>query len=500
VGGPSGGTVVALGTSQTFNVPNGQVVITVNDPTVTEGSNGQNASGAVDVVTADIRVGPSGPSAPTARAKLLPLKVSAAVPAGGIDCVPPAPVLNQPANNSTTADTTPTFTGTARPNANVDIFIDGNAIGTTPADNAGDFSFTPNTPLTSGVHLATARQTTEGGTSQPSAANNVTIVGPPVLQNPADGSATNDTTPTFTGTTLPGAQVDVLVDGNPIGTATANSAGGFSFTPTTALTPGDHQYRAKATLNGATSGLSNVHDFAVDLAAPAAPTLNRPADGSVTRDTTPTFIGTAEPGADVEIFVDGNSIGGTTANGNGDFSFTPTAPLAAGPHEAFVGATDPAGNDSPQSNTNGFRIDIEDPDAPGITSPGEGSTTTDTTPTITGSAEPGGRVIVYVDGEAVGSTTADGNGKFSFTLPHALSLGDHEVRAVAVDEAGNRSAASDPLSFEVLAAEANAGGQNNQLGQTGGPQGWLPVAGALGLLVGGSILLLARWRRRSSQA
>ena len=173
--------------------------------------------------------------------------------------------------------------------------------------------------------------------------------------------------------------------------------------------------------------------------------------------------------------------------------------MAPGEHEAFAGATDAAGNDSPQSNTNGFRIDIEDPAAPGITSPGEGSTTTDTTPTITGSAEPGSRVIIYVDGEAVGSTTADGNGKFSFTLPDALSLGEHEVSAVAIDEAGNRSAVSDPVSFGVLAAEANAGGQN-QLGDTGGPQGWLPVAGALGLLVGGSILLLARRRRRTTRA
>ena len=115
---------------------------------------------------------------------------------------------------------------------------------------------------------------------------------------------------------------------------------------------------------------SNVHDFVVDTAAPAAPTLNRPADGEVTDDPTPTFTGSAEPGAEVEIFVDGTSIGTTSANGGGAFSFTPTAPLADGPHEAFVGATDAAGNDSPPSNTNAFRVDTEAPAAPVITSPG----------------------------------------------------------------------------------------------------------------------------------
>ncbi len=159
----------------------------------------------------------------------------------------------------------------------------------------------------------------------------------------------------------------------------------------------------------------------------------------------------------MEIFVDGNSIGSTTANGNGDFSFTPTTPLAPGEHEAFVGATDAAGNDSPPSNTNGFRIDTDDPAAPAITSPPDGGTTTDPTPTITGTAEPGSQVLIIVDGEQVGSTTADEDGKFSFTLPDALSLGEHVLRAIAVDAAGNRSDASDPVSFGVLAASAGIG-------------------------------------------
>jgi hypothetical protein len=202
----------------------------------------------------------------------------------------------------------------------------------------------------------------------------------------------------------------------------------------------------------------------------------------------------------VEIFVDGNSIGTTTANGDGDFSFTPTTPLAPGTHEAFVGATDPAGNDSPQSNTNGFVIDTDDPAAPGISSPGDGGNTTDRTPTITGTAEPGSHVIIYIDGEQVGSTVADEDGNFSFTVPDALSLGDHKVSAVAVDEAGNRSEASDPVSFGVLAAEADAGGGQNQLGQTGGPQGWLPAVGLLGVLAGAGILAVTRWRRRGNQA
>ena len=428
LGGPPGGTVIGLGNSQTFTVPGGQVVVTVNQPTVTESPNGQTATASVAVVTAEVTVGSVSSPQATSTVDLLPLRVSAVAPPGGIDCQPP----------------------------------------------------------------------------------------PPVLETPADGSATNDTTPTFTGLTFPGAQVDIFVDGNPIGTTTANSSGNFTFTPGSPLALGNHQARANAQVNGETSALSDINDFAIDVTAPAAPTLNKPADGEVTNDRTPTFTGRAEPGADVEVFVDGDSIGTTTANGNGDFSFTPTASLAAGPHEAFVGATDPAGNDSPQSNTNGFRIDTEDPAAPGITSPAEGGSTGDSTPTITGTAEPGSEVIIRIDGDKVGSTTADANGNFSFTVSDALSPGEYEVSAIAVDEGGNRSAASDPVSFGVLGTGAegdddddddqdedqNSGqnsGQNNGLAQTGGVQGWLPIAGGLSLLTGASILTASRWRRRRSQ-
>jgi hypothetical protein len=79
---------------------------------------------------------------------------------------------------------------------------------------------------------------------------------PPVLSTPADGSTSTDTTPTFTGTAVPGAKVDILVDGNLIGTSTADPDGNFSFTPGMSLAPGKHQAAARARANGVTSGPS----------------------------------------------------------------------------------------------------------------------------------------------------------------------------------------------------------------------------------------------------
>ena len=233
--GPSAPATLAPGESVNYTTAVGQVVVTANEPAVTESSDGRTATGSVSVVTVDIIVGSGTSQLATARVHLLPLRASAVAPDGGIDCAPPAPVLVTPADGSTLTDTTPTFTGTAIPDAEVGIFLDGNLIGDTTANGAGDFSFTSGTSIPSGDYAASARASVNGATSGPSNINAITILGPPVLDDPADGTVTNDTTPTFAGTTLPGAQVDILVDGNPIGTTTANGAGDFSFTPGTPI-------------------------------------------------------------------------------------------------------------------------------------------------------------------------------------------------------------------------------------------------------------------------
>ena len=246
--GPSAATTLHPGESVSYTTAVGQAVITMNEPTVTESSNGRTATGSVTVVRVDLIVGSGTSPLAMARVDLLPLRASAVAPDGGIDCAPPPPVLNTPTNGSTITDTTPTFTGVgAVPGADVDILVDGNPIGTTMANSAGNFSFTPGTAISSGDHQASARAVVNGATSAPSNVNDFTILTPPVLVDPADGSATSDTTPTFAGTTLPGAQVDILVDGNPLGTTTANSVGGFSFTPAVhRFRPGTHQAWAKA--------------------------------------------------------------------------------------------------------------------------------------------------------------------------------------------------------------------------------------------------------------
>ncbi|WP_284336520.1 Ig-like domain-containing protein, partial [Comamonas sp. NoAH] len=79
---------------------------------------------------------------------------------------------------------------------------------------------------------------------------------------------------------------------------------------------------------------------------------------------------------------------------------------------------------------------------------GDAQATNDTTPTLMGTAKPGSVVTIYDNGKLLGSTTADGDGKWSFTPTEPLTDGDHELTAVATDDAGS-SDPSTPHSIEV---------------------------------------------------
>ena len=525
-------TTVNAGATQTFTVPGGQVQITANQPTVTEAATGQSATGSLTVVTAQVTVGTAAVPVSTSTVDLLPLTAAATAPAGGIDCPPAAPVLTTPADGSTTTDTTPTFKGTAIPGSTVQISVDGNPIGTTTANGAGNFTFTPTTALPLGQRSAVAQATVNGAPSPDSNTNAFTIradttaPAAPTLTAPADGSTTKDTTPPFTGTAEPGSSVEVFVDGKSIGTDTADAAGNYRVTPKKALSDGPHQAYAVATDDaGNASGQSNTNAFTVL----GAPTLTTPADGSTTTDTTPTFTGTAAPGSTVQISVDGNPIGTTAADGNGDFTFTPTTPLDPGRRTATATAT-AGGVTSDPSDGNTFTVDTTGPATPVITSPSDGTITEDPTPPIRGTADPSTTVAVIVDGQQVGTTTTDPNGNFSFTPTKPLDPGVHDITAIATDAAGNASDPADPVVILVTDAGGSGGGNGGggnggggnggggnggggnggganggpaapvfdtaaRLASTGGPGLWVGLLAALALVGGGATLLVSRRRR-----
>ncbi|HIE1897063.1 TPA: Ig-like domain-containing protein, partial [Pseudomonas aeruginosa] len=322
-----------------------------------------------------------------------------------VDAVAPATPVVNPSNGTT-------LSGTAEPGATVTLTDgNGNPIGQVIADGSGNWSFTPGTPLPNGT-VVNATASDPSGNASPPASVTVDAVAPatPVV-NPSNGT-------TLSGTAEPGATV-TLTDGNgnPIGQVTADGSGNWSFTPSTPLANGTVVNATATDASGNTSPGSSV---TVDSVAPATPVVN-PSNGT-------TLSGTAEPGATVTLTDgNGNPIGQVTADGSGNWSFTPSTPLADGT-VVNATATDPAGNTSGQGSTT---VDGVAPATPTVNLSNGSS--------LSGTAEPGSTVILTDgNGNPIAEVTADGSGNWTYTPSTPIANGT-VVNVVAQDAAGNSS-------------------------------------------------------------
>ncbi|WP_273660166.1 Ig-like domain-containing protein, partial [Pseudomonas aeruginosa] len=369
-----------------------------------------------------------------------------------VDAVAPATPVVNPSNGTT-------LSGTAEPGATVTLTDgNGNPIGQVTADGSGNWTYTPSTPIANGTVVNVVAEDAAGNSSPPATVTVDSSAPPAPVINPSNGVV-------ISGTAEAGATVTLTdAGGNPIGQVTADGSGNWSFTPGTPLANGTV---IVATATDPTGNTGPQAATTVDSVAPAAPVVN-PSNGT-------TISGTAEAGAKV-ILTDGNGnpIGETTADGSGNWTFTPATPLANGTVVNAV-AQDPAGNTGPQGSTT---VDAVAPNTP-VVNPSNGNL-------LNGTAEPGSTVtLTDGNGNPIGQTTADGSGNWSFTPGSQLPNGT-VVNVTASDAAGNTSPPAtttvdsslpsipqvDPSNGSVISGTADAGntiiitdGNGNPIGQ-----------------------------------
>jgi len=230
--------------------------------------------------------------------------------------IPDPPIITSPTEGSTVFNPI-TVTGTAEPNALVELFASGGFSTTTTADSNGNWSANLLIAL-SGVYTLTATQTTSGGTSAVSTAITVTLSPPaPTITSPANNARLLAEPFTVTGTSFPFATIDLFRGFTIlISTTTADSNGNWSANVPTLIIQ-LHPLTATQTENGVTSPASEILSIAV---IPNPPTITIPINSATVFTNPFTVTGTADPNALVELFNGTAALGTTTADSNGDWS------------------------------------------------------------------------------------------------------------------------------------------------------------------------------------
>jgi Bacterial Ig-like domain len=402
-----------------------------------------------------------------------------------------APVVSLDALPAITADSTPALSGAAGTEAGdlseVSVAVysgleaTGTPVRTVIATRSGG-SWTATAPtLADGTYTAQAEQADGAGNTGRSAASTFTVdsAAPAVsVSSPAAGSATRDPTPAYSGGAGDGpgdgGTITLRVysgpsaTGSPVQTLSASRSGAsWSVTGSAPLPDGVYTVRAAQSDAANNTGQSSAVTFAVDTTGPT-PSVAAPAAGTRTNDATPHYAGGAGDAAGdggsvaVRVYAGSGTAGAvvetlTAPRSGSSWAVDADSALADGVYTVVATQSDTAGNTG-TSDPVVFAVDTAGA-AVSISSPANGGSTNDTTPSYAGVAgdDPGDEATITVDVHpgATDSTApvqtltaqrAGGIWSVSGTSP--LTDGVYTVRAIQRDSAGNATV-SDPVTFTV---------------------------------------------------
>ncbi|SUG02757.1 Ig domain-containing protein [Salmonella enterica subsp. enterica serovar Hartford] len=165
---------------------------------------------------------------------------------------------------------------------------------------------------------------------------------------------------------------------------------------------------------------------------------------NVTNSTLPTFIGVAEPGSTVSIYLGLKHLGEVIVAKDGTWSYTLTTPLKDGEYNITATATDIAGHTSATANLpftidtriSYFSAEIETTDDSGIVGD---NVTNNTRPTFTGKTEP--NAIISVINSETGEEVifkANDKGEWTFNFTSDSVEGVNNLTFTVEDVAGNK--------------------------------------------------------------
>ena len=253
-----------------------------------------------------------------------------------------------------------------------------------------------------------------------------------------------DTTLAVSGYASPGAFVSIYDNNTLIGTTLASSNARFSKN-FVALESGlhnlklDYMDKSGRKSNSITDTVSVAFhkETAVEYFLP--PTFEV-SPSKVAESDMVTFSGSSVPGAQLQISIDGgNTVLRPQVDASGNYSISmATDGYFFGQHPSSVTAKF-AGNTSYESDKKSFEVIVGDSEAltkeqesnlqpPVIVSPESPYSTDDVDQIIRGTAAPNQQIILFVDGEPVGSTFSNADGQWFFNIK--LYSDKHEIKAI----------------------------------------------------------------------
>ncbi|MEE8535433.1 MAG: LysM peptidoglycan-binding domain-containing protein [Kiloniellales bacterium] len=287
------------------------------------------------------------------------------------------------------------------------------------------------------------------------------------------------------GRAAPNSRVSILVDGRVLGEVRADARGQWVFIPEQKLAPGSHELRLESTgadgrvVHGENIVVVSVPQPRIAAAAPAPrpPPIKQPPADRSRMDPPASDQPASEQAAPIQVApiqVAPNQQASSQPVSKQPSTDQPApiqevAGAAAGPATSAVPETRPPQEAErplvvlmPSSGQGPSRI-LQDAESPGE---GLGQETlvletvdydADGNAVIGGRADPGARLIAYLDAEASGDAVASAQGRWLVNLEKAIAVGLHQLRVDQVDGTGKVVARIETPFSRVAAVSVLAG-------------------------------------------
>ncbi|KSB79703.1 hypothetical protein LFZ51_00300 [Salmonella enterica subsp. arizonae serovar 63:g,z51:- str. So 20/20] len=369
-----------------------------------------------------------------------------------------------------TNSTSPTFIGVTEPGAMVSIYIGIKHLGDVLAAKDGSWSYTLTEPLKDGEYHLTAIATDIAGHTSDTSNLAFTIdtrisyfsagIAPADDSGIIGDNVTNNSRPTFIGKSEPNTTIKVKnSETGELVVLKANAEGEWQFAFTSDSAEGVNNL--VFTVEDVAGNQKDFYfSYVIDTVAPTAPTVSL--DDFVTLPNgiilsgcdTPALIGTAEPKSTISILREGKFYASIDVDSNGSWSYQFNEKLPQGVYDIEIVSQDIAGNKSStikysftiQTEVVTPKAELDAVDDSG--EKGDWITNKHNALTLLGTTGKFATVNILIDGKAIGVTTADEHGNWTFDISRNLSDDVYKVTVEAVDPLGNTASVDYQLTID----------------------------------------------------
>ncbi|MEQ4643227.1 Ig-like domain-containing protein [Providencia rettgeri] len=286
---------------------------------------------------------------------------------------------------------------------------------------------------------------------------------------------TNITKPTFCGSAEPGVVLQLIVGEHVYKDIKVDEKGQWKFTLPSSLTEDTYIYKVEMKDAVGHKGTKSLRGkIIIDTTPPDVLEggLDTTSDTGIsnsgfTNHKTPTFSGTTESNAFVELKIANESYTGA-ADKNGQWTIPVTNPLPDGSYKYILEVKDSAGNK--KSVVDNITIDTKAPELSGqldettdIGTKGN-NLTNDNKPKFSGMTEAGAFVELKIANESY-TGAADKNGQWTIPVTNPLPDGSYKYILEVKDSAGNKKSVVDNITIDTKAPELS--GQLDETTDTG---------------------------------